>query len=351
MAKVFFVGPLPPPLHGFSVINERMLAAINAAERHPLVFDLTPRHTFAPFVMWLTFIVSLIRCQLTSPLPVLYLAVSGGLRQLVDLVFIIPAKMVGCRIYIHHHSFSYLNKKPWYSRLCFLVIKHDQHIVLCQNMGTQLCKQYGISASQVRVLSNAAFLDVISMAPVRAVSGNGLTLGFLSNITAEKGIFDFFEVIRILHQKGLNCSALIAGPVSQEIKTRFEAELKALPVSQHVGSVYGEAKLKFFSQINLLLFPSYANEAEPVTLLEAMAHGIPMITMNRGCISGIIPRGAGLVIDQAECFVATAVKEIEALINSPETLNNQSRVARDTFLSMQASNSLTLQDLINEMTN
>ena len=111
---VFFVGQLPPPVHGFSVINKAMFDAINNSRIKSIVYDVTPRNFMAPISKWVHYVFCLFRT--CNQLRCLYLPFSGGIRQLLDFAFAYPAHLLGMPIYLHHHSFAYLNKKPWFSR-------------------------------------------------------------------------------------------------------------------------------------------------------------------------------------------------------------------------------------------
>lgn len=328
-----------------------MLQGLQNCSKCVKVFDLAPRNWFAPMSQWVSFVVSMV-VSLGNSGKTLYLPISGGLRQLVDLAFAIPAKWFGFRLFVHHHSFAYLNAKPWFSKLAFTVLKNATHIALCPAMGHRLCQQYGIAPERIRVLSNAAFLE-INTAAMREVTSLSpcLTLGFLSNITAEKGIFTFFDALDELHAKCITFKALIAGPVSPEVKSKFDSRLAATPGVQHVGAVYGDAKDQFFSQLDLLLFPTlYANEAEPVTLWEALAHSVPVIALQRGCIQGIVPPSAGRVVLDPADFANAVAEEVLAMSTSPALLESRRVAARAAFEDARLQSKRTLKALLEEMT-
>ena len=125
MSSVFFVGPLPPPVHGFSVINGQMLDAMRGRGAAVQVFDMAPRSRLAPLWQWLAFMGVLLRAGRSGRGGgALYLPISGGVRQLINLAFALPAKLLGLRIFVHHHSFAYLNQSPWHARWAFAVLRH-----------------------------------------------------------------------------------------------------------------------------------------------------------------------------------------------------------------------------------
>ncbi|GKQ59347.1 hypothetical protein QMTAC487_32080 [Sphaerotilus sp. FB-3] len=157
-----------------------------------------------------------------------------------------------------------------------------------------------------------------------------MKIGFLSNITTEKGIFDFFAVIRRASEIGLSYQAEIVGPVDSSIKHKFQNELLKLPHTKHLGPLYGPDKQRFFQEIDLLLFPTrYANEAEPVTLHEALQAGATVVAMQRGCIGGMLPDHCGSA-QPAETFEEKSLQKLQELItlNSAQRLNRRQEIIK-----------------------
>lgn len=346
---VFFVGPLPPPVHGFSVVNEHMLKGLKKSGASIKVFDLSPRSIFALVATWLRFLCALTLIPKDSE-RTLYLPLSGGIRQLVDIFFAIPSKWFGFNIYVHHHSFSYLNNKPWFSRVVFFVLKRENHITLCEVMRQILSERYCIDRQNIYVLSNAAFLDVDNNAACKSMRINSFTLGFLSNITAEKGIFSFLDACDLLLAKGFFVNALIAGPVDSSIGAKFFSRISGCLNIKYIGAVYGEDKTDFFNKLDFFLFPTqYYNEAEPVVLWEALAHSVPVIALQRGCISGIVPSEAGIIVGDLSDFSETVVQEMLAVLESPNLLDSRRLSARIAFESAKNEAQIVLANLLAEI--
>ncbi len=249
----------------------------------------------------------------------LYLALSGGAGQWVDLAYCVVARVSGLKIFIHHHSFAYLNARQASTAALAKLVPAAQHIALCPCMGKKLQQRYAISPEQVHVMSNLALLSapqnatILPDAPFQQAARQPVQVGFLSNITAEKGIFEFFAALDELDAQGLAYEATVAGPVDPGIESRFRAALGRAPLARHVGPIYGAAKEKFLAGIDVLLFPTrYLNEAEPVTLLEAMQAGVQVVAIDRGCIGGMISPDAGAAVP-AGLFIKTACEFVAAL--------------------------------------
>jgi glycosyltransferase involved in cell wall biosynthesis len=281
----------------------------------------------------------------------LYIGLSGGYGQLFDCVYILTARLIKANIFIHHHSFAYLIKVNLCNKLCMKAGKSASHIVLSEGMGKLLSEKYRVRMQNITVLSNAAFLD--NQQKTENFESNKstiFTLGFLSNIVREKGIMEYFAVVEQLAQEGIRVRGLIAGPVAPEIKDIFLYKLATRNEIEYIGPVYGEAKERFYRQIDLLLFPTtYINEAEPITILEAMRHGVPTLATRRGCIPSMISAKSGAVFDNINCFIPKANQYIKSLINGEISKGNLSASTYAEFKLIHERNATRLDKLVKKI--
>jgi len=343
---ILFVGPLPPPVHGFSEINRRMLARLQANSRVD-VFDTTPKDNHSHLVkLWFAFVGTAF-CRRGG---VLYLPLSGGFRQIIDASFAAVAMLFGFRIFVHHHSFAYLNKQPLYTRLVLWLLNKSIHVVLCDRMAEMLSHNYTIPASNVRVISNAAFLSDIDVPKDNTQKKEKLVLGFLSNITAAKGCFDFIALLKATMAQDLAVEGIMAGPVQSDIQNVFDDAVREVICIKHVGAVYGEEKNAFFAKIDLLVFPTrYENEAEPVTIWESMGAGVPVISLSRGCISGMVSNKVGWVIQNPDTFVEKSLEVIHFLLANDLILQAMKLASRIEFEKSKLLYTNTLNALVAEI--
>jgi glycosyltransferase involved in cell wall biosynthesis len=78
--------------------------------------------------------------------------------------------------------------------------------------------------------------------------------------------------------------------------TRQEAEdcVASLGITekvQFVGPVTGQQKSAFLHSGSLFVFPSIQQEGQPMTVLEAMSEGLPVIATDRGCLKETVVDG------------------------------------------------------------
>jgi glycosyltransferase involved in cell wall biosynthesis len=355
--SVLFLGPLPPPVHGFSAINAAMLAHLQ--QMGPVtVFNRAVPASASSSVAgrsvralghWLGLLGGFIGAASRRPTSC-YAGLSGGKGQLLDLPFFAVARVFGMTTYVHHHSFAYLNRRSRLTHWCMKLLGNAQHIALCPEMAKAIHATYGIPQGQLTVLSNAAFLPALEGKLHDHSGAKGTTairIGFLSNITAEKGIFEFFSALRRATEMGIAYEAEIAGPVDAAIREQFDAELAALPHARHVGPLYGGDKQRFFQRTDLLLFPTrYQNEAEPVTLHEALQAGATVVAASRGCIGGMLPDhcGAARPAEQFEAQALETLKELDQLDQAQRSARRQAIQAH--YQRTAADSQQTLQQLL-----
>ncbi len=321
MTCLCFAGPLPPPVHGFSTICAMMLDLLKA--RMPVqVFNRAPRPGARPIGLLqqllraLNYLATCIGKRDTA----LYLALSGGRGQSVDLIYVLISKLFRRPIYIHHHSYAYINKPSRLSRCLFALVRKESHIVLSPKMALSLNRVYGLDPLAVRVVSNAAFYRSDDAYAVQRNEAAPLQLGFLSNITFEKGITEFFAVLDELTRRGIAYQAHIAGPVAPEARQTFELLLQSTAHVQYAGPLYGEDKERFYRQLDIFLFPTrYVNEAEPLVIYEAMQRGVYVIACDRGSIGEMLRDGAGLALPR-DALVAAAATRVQHFSNDRRAL-------------------------------
>jgi glycosyltransferase involved in cell wall biosynthesis len=343
--RVAFVGPLPPPVHGFANVCAQMLGLLKAGSDVE-VFDRAPRTTnkTANILKQLLRPCRFFALSLAHHEVSLYLALSGGLGQIYDWLYLLVCKIFRHRIFIHHHSFSYVNAPSLLNQLFFSIVRHETHIVLSRGMGLALARAYNIDATKVRVMSNAAFFPPKPhVAPNRLNESTPIRLGFISNITFEKGFVEFFAVLSELKKLGVPYRAQIAGPVAPAAREAF-AELLASSVDTiHLGPIYGETKDRFYQQLDVLLFPTkYSNEAEPLVIHEALRNGVHVIACDRGAIAELLKNGAGSIFTNDD-FVGAAVTRLQTLSADSAALNlaRQSSFAESQRINHDARAALT----------
>jgi glycosyltransferase involved in cell wall biosynthesis len=347
--SIAFVGPLPPPLNGFSNVCAMMLAVLRSnGEVH--VFDRAPKRRQPQQLL----------AQLLLPLQyaalclkrrdlVLYLALSGAYGQVYDWLYVLISKALRRPIFIHHHSFAYISRPTRLNHWFFAWVRNANHIVLSRSMGDALAGLYGLNPACIKTVSNAAFYTSAEASRPALAARAPLQLGYLSNITFEKGIVEFFSILGRLRELHIEYRAHIAGPVAEAARETFEKLLSGASQVEYVGPVFGEAKDAFYRQLDVFLFPTkYANEAEPLVVYEALRQGVYVIACDRGAISEMLRDGAGVAFAQDQ-IIESAATQIAVFDRDRELLRSAQKMSAQQAQRIRTSGRTELETLLNRM--
>ncbi|MET4802883.1 glycosyltransferase family 4 protein [Bradyrhizobium sp. LB11.1] len=252
------------------------------------------------------------------------MSLSGGYGLLYDLVLVALARLRGKRIAFHHHSFAYLTKRSAILASIVRVAGTNQiHIALCPKMAATLSELYGRQLKPA-IISNLAFFDLPTVG-WRSSDRELRSIGYLSNISFEKGIDRFFDLMAKLREHECDLTGRIAGPCADlEMENYINRRASEIGGIEYVGPVYDDAKARFLSSIDVLVFPTrYVNEAQPLVIYEAQVAGVIVAASSRGCISNMVPQG--LLLDPSASDLDKIVAQILAW--------QKSRVAFQAILS------------------
>jgi glycosyltransferase involved in cell wall biosynthesis len=245
-----------------------------------------------------------------------------GVGMLYGLALLATARVLGYRRHLQHHSYAYLTRR---SRLLALLVRvagpDTEHLVSCPRMRDDLRARYpGVRA---RVVGIAGALTV---GPARTGPGTPLVVGFLGNVTVDKGIGDALATLDAATRAGVSVRLRVAGPV---IDPEAERLLADRPEVERVGALPGPARDAFLDGVDVLLFPSrYVHESFGLAAWEAMGRGAPVIAYEAGCLTGAAVGAAGVVIDRDDDFAAAAVGTLRRFTAEPAAFLEASEAAR-----------------------
>ena len=121
---------------------------------------------------------------------------------------------------------------------------------------------------------------------------------FLGFITELKGVFDIPDIAKKIIEHNSNVKFVLAG--SGEIE-KLQAIIEKKGISQYFsfpGWIKKEEKEKLLQEADIFFLPSYT-EGMPMSILEAMGYGLPIVTTNVGGIPQLVENGKnGYMIDR-----------------------------------------------------
>lgn len=182
-----------------------------------------------------------------------------------------------------------------------------------------------------------ALLDDSQIQGCASRQGNKFNILFLARVEKEKGIYEALETYRLLKEKHPFVSLTVAGDGSQLSDAVHFASARHLADVSFVGHVEGTAKYQVFRTADAYLFPSYA-EGLPISVLEAMAYGLPIVTRAVGGLRDFFQDGVmGFLTESKEPEVLASL--LNRLICDPGLRSNiglfNRQYARREFTSSQ----------------
>ncbi len=147
-------------------------------------------------------------------------------------------------------------------------------------------------------------------------SSKVLSLLFLGKLVPEKGLYELIEAFAQLKEKYADLQLYIGGNGDQKAYIEFAEKFDIESSVTFVGWVDGDRKNQLLSDCTLFVLPSYT-EGLPVSILEAMAAGKPVVATQVGGIPDTITDGAeGLLVQSAN--VKQLYSALEELLSDPE---------------------------------
>lgn len=351
-SNVLIAAAFPPPLHGASAISESIAADL-AKIADVRCRDLSSRSQARSAKYHLGRISSVMKGVFSvlrnafRAKPCLYIPADGGLGLFYTLLLTSVARVSGHAIFIHHHSFSAIDRRSsLMSALVAVAGQHASHVFLCQKMQRRFREKYP-GNWRALVSSNAAHLQQAD--ETSSEGGASIRIGLLSNLTRDKGLHVFLDVLRACLDQGVPVQGRLAGPIADEedqvAVARALAELK--DHLTYLGPQYGSDKDRFLSDIDVFVFPTtYANEAQPNVVFEAISAGAALIVFGRGCLDEDVGGECGLVIPVSHDFVSAACSQIARWHQDRSLLVSARAAARQRFVSLRGSAQRDYQALL-----
>jgi colanic acid/amylovoran biosynthesis glycosyltransferase len=140
-----------------------------------------------------------------------------------------------------------------------------------------------------------------------------------------KGHEHLLRAMAILKQKGVACTLRLAGEGHlQETLQRLAQQLALGPMVEFLGRVPHDRLLDWYRrrEIDLVILPSvdlgnHLHEGIPVSLMEAMAQGVAVVSTTTGGIPELLRDGAGVLVPPQD--PAALAEAIERLIGDRES--------------------------------
>lgn len=338
---LIFVGPLPPPVLGESIALQSLYEAeklhqnfnvkkINLSRKNfenPGGISKEKLLTDSFAIIYSMFL------SLTLKKPVLYISISQTkLGLLRDCVIIRICKSIGGgKVVTHLHGNNLGPTIDATSGLLNTFIrktlgKVDVGIVL----GEKLAPNYKGLVKRIEVISNGIPENFITKDEIKQTKKKGpLSILYLSNLMAEKGYIELVKAAALLLKEGHNIKLNLVGGIQNENEflgvKKFIEESGVQQNIEYHGLKQGEAKKRVFLEADVMALPTkYKVEGQPMSIIEGMAAGLPIVSSDRGIIAELIQE-CGLLIEPTVEDIKSAIRRLADDDEERLRLGNMSR--------------------------
>ncbi len=205
------------------------------------------------------------------------------------IVCFIAKKIFSKKIVFHSHAGAfdefYQKGSGLYKYMCRFLVNNAEAVVVLSDRWNDFFEN-NFRVKKIIVIRNP--VEHRQPAAISQKSNSVVTFLFLGRIADHKGIFDLVNLV-IEEQGSLRgkCKFLIGGnhEVDRLNKTITEGGIEDL--AEYIGWVQDDDKDRFFTMSDYFILPTY-HEAMPMTILEALSYGKPVISTPVGGIPEVI---------------------------------------------------------------
>ncbi|HEX8264218.1 MAG TPA: glycosyltransferase family 4 protein [Pyrinomonadaceae bacterium] len=239
-----------------------------------------------------------------------------------ESIFIFLAKLFGKKVITHFHAGDVDNYYPFQSKIGQKFIQtalglSDSFIAVSQESAKQL---RDITQSQnISVITNAIDTSVFNgdkKSSTDEPGGDAVRLLFVGAVGKLKGEKDLIKALALLRDNKPNLKISFLGYGAENLKDYCE-KFEIGNLVEYLGAVPMNERIEFFRRSDIFVLPTYA-EAMPMSVIEAMAAGLPVISTRVGGIPELIEDGVdGILFAPGD--VGALAEKISFLLNNKDT--------------------------------
>ena len=175
------------------------------------------------------------------------------------------------------------------------------------------------------------------------IQKNEKILLFTGRIVPEKGIKELLEAILKLKDEKFKLLIVGSSLNAIHVKTKYEEEIQELTKQLEdkvvfTGFISYEEIYKFYAIADIAVLPSIWNDPAPLTVIESMATGLPIITTNSGGIPEYAKDGSAIILERYKDLIKNLQIQIQNLLEKTKKRKAMSSV------SMENAKDLTIEN-------
>jgi glycosyltransferase involved in cell wall biosynthesis len=240
---------------------------------------------------------------LTKNPKLIYVHIGSNASLYRESFFVVFAKVFGKKTVAHFHAGDveeYLEKQSKIGRklIAWAISLSDKLIAVSKNSAEKLRKI--APNNKIEIIVNAIdtkpFLFPANRFENRDDSVRILFIGAMGKLKGEK---DLANAVKLIAEKHPNLRISFLGFGGENLR-KYCAEIGIENLVEFIGAVSLEERLIFFEKADIFALPTFA-EAMPLSVIEAMAAGLPVVSTKVGGIPELISENEqGFLVEPAD---------------------------------------------------
>lgn len=331
--RALMVGPLPPPVGGMTVVMDNLSTAL--AQRCDLRVlnnaKTTPpgRPLLRGVAAQLRLLGGLAWTLVTWRPAVVHIHTCSWFTFWRSAVDVVLARVLGARVVLHVHGAEFHKFLASLGRTgrpaARLVFRATSRVIVLGTDWMRLLEPW-CPGERLVIVPNG--VPVPATVPERDRGAREILS--VANYERRKGLGDLIDAAAALPQRERLRLTLLGAETESGHRRELEARAEASGLDGAVeipGPVIGEAKQPYYDRAAVFCLPSY-DEGLPMSMLEAMAQGLPVVCTRVGAIAEAVDDGEqGLLVPPGD--VSGLAEALQGLLSDPDRRRTMGAAARE----------------------
>jgi glycosyltransferase involved in cell wall biosynthesis len=348
--RVLIIGPTPPPFHGVATFIRDL---VRASDRFPHfkfdALDTSDRRDASNLGRWEAGNLALGFANLAEMASrlgrqrhdLVYVPISQNIPAFLrDALFILQARLFGARVVLHLHGGHfrefYDRESPgWFRPIARWTLNRAAAVAVLSSEFRPIFEGL-IPSDRICVVENGVPDLFSNMIVDESQDAAPHTILYMSTLARTKGILGLIRAMPALRKCISDARLRIAGNWS-EVDTHDEALTFIAQNGLHdciefVGNVDGLVKRDFLKSGSVFCLPSrYPYEGQPLSILEAMSAGLPVLSTRQGAIGSMVIDGETGRLLHPGCSPDDIATVLISMFSDRKTLHAQGIAGRKRY--------------------
>ncbi len=166
---------------------------------------------------------------------------------------------------------------------------------------------------------------------------------FTGRLVPEKGIKELLEALSNVQIENLKLLVVGAALNKISVKTKYEMEIEELvkKINKNIiftGYVEYKEIYKLYAIADIAVLPSIWDDPAPLTIIESMAAGLPIITTNSGGIPEYAKNGCAIILKRNENMIYNLKNAIIDVLSDKDKRGKMSEISKENVKKLNLDN-------------